>query len=79
MKEKHMTNASGELLYALSEDLSLQRAYAKDKDDIMRKFGLGPAEIAAFRSGDEAKIKKLLGGNEPTCFILGLTSSSADE
>ncbi len=74
-----MTNASGELLYALSEDLSLQRAYAKDKEDIMRKFGLGPAEIAAFRSGDEAKIKKVLGGDEPTCFILGLISNSADE
>jgi len=72
-----MKSASSELLCALSEDMSLQRAYAQDKDEIMRKFGLSPAEIAAFRSGDEAKIKKTLGGDAPTCFIIGLASSSS--
>jgi hypothetical protein len=72
-----MTNASSKLLWALSDDLSLQRAYANDKEEIMRKFGLSPAEIAAFRSGDEAKIKKTLGGDETTCFIIGLASSSS--
>lgn len=72
-----MKNASGELLCALSEDLSLQRAYASDSEAIMRKFGLSPVEIAAFRSGDEAKIKKTLGVDAPTCFIIGLASSSS--
>lgn len=74
-----MTNAAGELLYALSEDLTLQRAYARDSEDIMRKFGMSAEEIAAFRSKDEAKIKKVLGEDGATCFILGLISSSADK
>lgn len=74
-----MTSATMQMFNALSQDMSLQRSYAKDKNAVMRAFGLTSGEKAAIASGDDAKIKKLLGGAEPVCFLIGLTITSKRE
>lgn len=65
-----MTSATMQMFNALAQDMSLQRSYAKDKNAVMRAFGLTSGEKAAIASGDDAKIKKLLGGAEPVCFLI---------
>ena len=42
-------------------------------------FGLTSAEKATVKSADQTRIKKLLGGPEPICFVIGLTRSSKSE
>jgi hypothetical protein len=64
---------------ALSQDMALQRSYATDKNSVMRAFGLGEAEKKTLKSGDDAKIKKLLTGAEPLCFLIGLSIGSKGE
>lgn len=74
-----MTTATLRMFSALSQDMTLQRNFALDKDSIMRAFGLTNAEKAAVKSADQTRIKKLLGGPEPVCFVIGLTRSSKSE
>lgn len=74
-----MTTATMEMFTALSQDMALQRSYAKSKTAVMRAFGLSRSEIATLNSGDTAKVKKLLTGGEPVCFLIGLARSSSSE
>lgn len=74
-----MTTATIEMFNALSQDMALQRSYAKDKMSVMRAFGLSAAEAAAVASASASDIKKLLTGEQPLCFMLGLTRSSKSE
>ena len=74
-----MTTATIEMFNALSQDMALQRSYAKDKMSVMRAFGLSAAEAAAVASAGASEIKKLLTGEQPLCFMLGLTRSSKRE
>jgi hypothetical protein len=64
---------------ALSQDMALQRSFREDMTSVMRAFGLGPAEQKALKSGDAGKIKKMLTGAEPLCFIIGLSIGSKGE
>jgi monoamine oxidase len=54
-----MENNLTHLLVALSSSLELQRAFARDREAIMKAFGLDEAEKAALRANDEAAITKL--------------------
>ncbi|MBX3430044.1 MAG: hypothetical protein KF779_10745 [Hyphomonadaceae bacterium] len=74
-----MTTATMEMFNALSTDMDLQRKFAKDKKSVMRAFGLSRADAAAVASGGDSEIRKLLTGEQPLCFILGLTRSSKSE
>jgi hypothetical protein len=74
-----MTTATIEMFNALSQDMALQRSYAKSKTAVMRAFGLSRSEIATLKSGDVSKVKKLLTGGEPVCFLIGLARSSSSE
>ena len=74
-----MTTATIEMFNALSQDMALQRSYAKDKMSVMRAFGLSAAEAAAVASAGASEIKQLLTGAQPLCFMLGLTRSSKSE
>lgn len=74
-----MTTATIEMFNALSQDMALQRSFARDKMSVMRAFGLSREESACVASGNDAKIKKLLTGAEPVCFIIGLARSSKSE
>ncbi len=75
-----MTTATMEMFNALSQDMALQRSYAKSKAAVMRAFGLSRSEIATLKSGDVGAVKKLLTGDEPVCFLIGLgrTTSSSE-
>ncbi|MEQ1489550.1 MAG: hypothetical protein ABL932_03270 [Terricaulis sp.] len=59
--------------------MALQRSYAKDKASVMRAFGITGADAIAVASATASDIKKLLTGEEPLCFLLGLTRSSKSE
>lgn len=74
-----MTTATIAMFNALSQDMGLQRSYAKDKMSVMRAFGLTGADAAAVASASASEIKKLLTGEQPLCFLLGLTRSSKSE
>ncbi len=74
-----MTTATIQMFNALSQDMALQRSYAKDKASVMRAFGLTGADAIAVASATASDIKKLLTGEEPLCFLLGLTRSSKSE
>ena len=74
-----MSTATLNMFNALSQDMALQRSYSEDKNSVMRMFGLGRAEQKTLDSGDDAKIKKLLTGAEPLCFIIGLSIGSKGE
>lgn len=74
-----MTTATMEMFNALSQDMALQRSYAKSKNAVMRAFGLSRSEIATLNSGDASKVKKLLTGDEPICFLIGLGRTSSRE
>jgi monoamine oxidase len=56
-----MSNPLQKLLVAFSESMALQDAYAHDPDAICKAFGLGDAEKAALKAGDEKSIKALAG------------------
>lgn len=55
-KETGMSSKLSDLLVDLSEDLKLQKAYAKDPKVVMTKYRLSKAEKDALSSGDEARI-----------------------
>ena len=74
-----MTTATMKMFSAMSLDMSLQRSFAENMDRVMRTFGLNSEEKAAVKSGDETRIKKLIGGTEPVCFVLGLTRTTKPE
>ena len=74
-----MTTATIEMFNALSQDMALQRSFTKDKKSVMRAFGLSRADAATVASGGDSEIKKLLTGEQPLCFLLGLTRSSKSE
>lgn len=74
-----MTTATMQMFSAMSLDMSLQRSFAENKERVMRAFGLTGAEQSAVKFGDEAQIKKLIGGTEPVCFVLGLTRTTKAE
>ncbi len=74
-----MTTATMQMFSAMSLDMSLQRSFAENKERVMRAFGLTGEEKAVLKSGDEARIKKLIGGTEPVCFVLGLTRTTKPE
>ncbi|MCX7358039.1 MAG: NAD(P)/FAD-dependent oxidoreductase [Alphaproteobacteria bacterium] len=60
-EEAEMNNKLIELLVALSENLALQRAYARDKDAIMKAFGLSAEQMDALKSGSLEQIQMLSG------------------
>lgn len=74
-----MTTATIQMFNALSQDMALQRSYAKDKASVMRAFGITGADAIEVASATASDIKKLLTGEEPLCFLLGLTRSSKSE
>lgn len=74
-----MTTATIQMFNALSQDMALQRSYAKDKASVMQAFGITGADAIAVASATASDIKKLLTGEEPLCFLLGLTRSSKSE
>lgn len=57
-----MSDKLMKLLLDLSEDLSVQKAYAADPEAVMNRYGLTDEQKAALRSGDESKILKETGG-----------------
>ena len=74
-----MSTATLQMFNALSQDMGLQRSYSEDKTSVMRAFGLGRADQKVLKSGDADKIKKLLTGAEPLCFLIGLSIGSKGE
>jgi hypothetical protein len=57
--------------------MALQRSWAKNKESIMRAFGLTRAERATLNSGNDAEVKKMLTGAQPVCFIVGLARTTS--
>lgn len=65
-----MANRVSELLIALGESRGLQRAFARNPDDVMRAFGLDAKEQAALRSGDLDKVKQLANDDATISFFI---------
>jgi hypothetical protein len=56
------------LVIAMSEDLKLRLAYAKDSEAVMAEYGLAEEEKAALRSGDEAAVHGAIGAASASVF-----------